>query len=283
MLRSVSGRAATANWWAVVRAVPAASVARVRASLTARSAWTWASPGSASALVRNSLNTVFARSTARSLAPIAARTAVLAWTTANSPYCFTVWVGVMPTPSRRSGWWGLRGGERSAGGGRAVLSDIRLVELQQNGLVPLGQGLVGSDRRHGVRAAGTPVEDPRLLVERLGRDLQAPGDRREDLRGRLAQTPLHLGQVRVADPGGASQLAQGDPGGTALLADEVAHLRADRRDAGRLGDPATDPATLPATRSTFSRTVVTCSRTNSPGVCMCTTLTRGASSCKRSS
>ena len=51
VLRSASGRTATAQLRAaVVRAVPAASVARVRASLTARSAWTWASPGSASAL-----------------------------------------------------------------------------------------------------------------------------------------------------------------------------------------------------------------------------------------
>jgi heparin binding hemagglutinin HbhA len=63
---SVSGRTAAASCWAVVRALPAASVARVRASLTARSAWTWASPGKASALERNWSSTVLARSTASS-------------------------------------------------------------------------------------------------------------------------------------------------------------------------------------------------------------------------
>ena len=77
VLFSVSGRTASANCWAVVRALPAASVARVRASLTARSAWTWASPGRASALETNWPNTIFARSTARSPAPIAARSWVL--------------------------------------------------------------------------------------------------------------------------------------------------------------------------------------------------------------
>jgi hypothetical protein len=76
-VRSTSGRTAVANCCATVRALPAASVARVRASLTARSVWTCASPGRASAFWRNCETTILARSTARSPAPRAARFRVL--------------------------------------------------------------------------------------------------------------------------------------------------------------------------------------------------------------
>src|SRR5205085_10919677 len=92
----------------------------------------------------------------------------------------------------------------------ALLIPERLVDLEQRLLLALGDPRVGPDRGLDV-GFGRFVEDPGPDVQRLGRDLQALGDALEDLRGRLAQTPLDLAEVRVRDAGELAQLAQRQP------------------------------------------------------------------------
>ena len=68
------------------------------------------------------------------------------------------------------------------------------------------------------------LEDAGPDVERLGRDLEGPGDLLEDLGRRLAQPPLDLAQVRVGDAGHLRQLAQRQVADPALLPDELAEV-----------------------------------------------------------
>src|SRR5690606_7862302 len=100
----------------------------------------------------------------------------------------------------------------------AVLPTERVVDAHEGLLLVLGQVRVAEDLADEVGGARPLLEDPGPDVEGLGRDLQGPGDLLEDLRGRLAQAPLDLAQVRVRDPGLLGQLAQGQVPDAALLA-----------------------------------------------------------------
>src|SRR5579884_139119 len=114
-----------------------------------------------------------------------------------------------------------------AGGPLAVEPGLALerpVDLDERLLLPVGDGRVTADRGDEVGRVVALVEDPGLDVQRLGRDLQTARDRLQDLRARLAQTPLDLAQVRVRDPRELAQLPQRQPVATALVTDERAEL-----------------------------------------------------------
>ena len=68
------------------------------------------------------------------------------------------------------------------------------------------------------------VEDARPHVERLGADLERPGDLLEDLRRRPSQPALDLGEVGVGHPRHLGELAQGQLSDVALLTDELAEV-----------------------------------------------------------
>ena len=104
-----------------------------------------------------------------------------------------------------------------------VLVPERGVDPDQGLLLLLGEARIAADLAHQVGALAL-LEDPGPHVERLGGDLEGPGDLLEDLGRRLAQAPLDLAQVGVRDPRQLGQLAEGEVVDAALVADELTQV-----------------------------------------------------------
>jgi GNAT superfamily N-acetyltransferase len=103
-----------------------------------------------------------------------------------------------------------------------VFAPERLVDVDEDLLLPLTQHRVGKDGGHHFGAAVSRLEDPGSHVELFGRDGQALGDLLQDVRAGLAEPPLDLRQIRVRHAGEAGELAQRDVRLLALLTDEFA-------------------------------------------------------------
>src|SRR6185437_14200022 len=126
----------------------------------------------------------------------------------------------------------------------------RLVYLDQDLLLPLGELRVGQQRGPDTRVPRAVLQDAGLHVECLGGDPQPLGDLLQDLRARLAQAALDLAQVRVGDPGLLGQLPQRDLRLLPLLLDVVpdaVHVRHD----SHASSPACSCKSAASTRNTF--------------------------------
>src|SRR5690606_5358966 len=104
-----------------------------------------------------------------------------------------------------------------------VLVPERGVDLQERAPLVVGEVRVPTDLLGQVGALAL-LEDPGPDVERLGGDLEGPGDLLEDLGRRLSQAPLDLAQVRVRDAGHLGELAQREVTAASLLADVLTQL-----------------------------------------------------------
>jgi hypothetical protein len=92
------------------------------------------------------------------------------------------------------------------GAGELALLDEHRVDIGEHPALSVSQPRVGGDRDEHIGAVdgrGSLVEDARTDEERLGRDLQTPGDLLQDLGAGLLQAPLDLRQIGIGDPGRA--------------------------------------------------------------------------------
>src|SRR5664279_655964 len=89
-----------------------------------------------------------------------------------------------------------------------VLSTERLVDIDQDLLLPLPESVVGQDRGGDARIADAGFQDPGADVELFGRDTKPFGDLLQDVRAGLAKAPFDLREVRVRYAGEPSELSE---------------------------------------------------------------------------
>src|SRR5215213_11859237 len=117
----------------------------------------------------------------------------------------------------RGGVGGLLSGRTAVGGPQ------RPVDVDKCVLLTLGQPGIGANRAlHRPDLDLARAEDPRLDVERLGRDPQGLRDRLEHLGGGPPQSTLDLAEVRIRDPRRVGELPQREPTGLPLLTQVLA-------------------------------------------------------------
>lgn len=95
------------------------------------------------------------------------------------------------------------------------------VDPDQGEFVLGGEKRICFDVPDQIAARARAVENSRLDVQGLRRDMERPGDLLEDVCGRFTQPALDLAQIRIGNPGELGKTSQGEPRHVALLADEL--------------------------------------------------------------